>query len=103
MIFKEKLLHCYNCNKNFTFSVEEQELRSSRGYPNDPVNCPVCRRARKSNISKHEKSDDDSSSNRQMFSVVCTQCRKALRVPFQPRPGKPIYCIDCLRQIRPVR
>ncbi len=53
MSLKEKLLYCYNCKKNFTFTVEDQELRSSQGYPNDPVNCPTCRRARKSNISKH--------------------------------------------------
>jgi hypothetical protein len=43
----DKLLDCINCKKTFTFSVEEQKLLCSRGYPNDPVRCPACRKARK--------------------------------------------------------
>ena len=54
MSFAEKLLHCYTCKKSFTFKVVDQELRSSQGYPNDPVNCPTCRRARKTFSSKFE-------------------------------------------------
>jgi CxxC-x17-CxxC domain-containing protein len=100
MGFAEKLLYCYNCKKSFTFTVGNQEFRSAQGYPNDPVNCPTCRRARKTFSSKYENGDGDSSPNRQMFPVTCSLCGKAVRVPFQPRPGKSIYCIDCQMKTR---
>jgi CxxC-x17-CxxC domain-containing protein len=100
MSFAEKLLHCYTCKKSFTFKVADQEFRHSQGYPNDPVNCPACRKARKTFSSKLENGDGDSKSNRQMFPVTCTLCRRAVRVPFEPRPGKPVYCVDCQMKTR---
>jgi hypothetical protein len=47
MSFAEKLLDCVECKKHFTFTIEEQEFRSNRGFPNEPVRCPPCRVARK--------------------------------------------------------
>jgi hypothetical protein len=47
MSFAEKSLGCIDCKKVFTFSVEEQEFRSYRGFPNEPVRCAPCRIARK--------------------------------------------------------
>jgi hypothetical protein len=47
MSFAEKILGCIDCKKIFTFTVEEQEFRSNRGFPNEPVRCPNCRQARK--------------------------------------------------------
>jgi hypothetical protein len=47
MSFEKKLLNCIDCKKNFYFTVEEQEFRSSRGFPNDPGRCRPCRVARK--------------------------------------------------------
>ncbi|MBN1190282.1 MAG: zinc-ribbon domain containing protein [Dehalococcoidales bacterium] len=100
MSFTEKLLYCNNCKKSFTFTVEEQQYRSSQGYPNDPINCPTCRRARNNRAFTHANEDEDCNSRRQMFPVVCTQCGKAVRVPFQPRPGKPVYCSNCQMKTR---
>ena len=100
MKFTEKILRCNNCKKNFTFTVEAQEYRISQGYPNDPINCPDCRRARKPYSSKQTSTVEDFYPNRQMFPVACTQCGKAVRVPFQPHPGKPVYCSECLLKIR---
>jgi CxxC-x17-CxxC domain-containing protein len=99
MMFTEKSLHCYNCKKIFIFTVAAQEYRSSQGYPNDPTNCPTCRRARKTGIS-HVDTNEGYNSHRQMYPVTCTQCGKAVRIPFQPRPGKPIYCSDCQMKVR---
>jgi hypothetical protein len=56
MSFAEKLLNCVNCKKNFTFTVEEQEYRSSRGFPNDPGLCRPCRQARKTSSFQDEDS-----------------------------------------------
>ena len=47
MSFAEKLLYCIDCKKSFTFTIEEQEFHSNRGFPNDPERCPPCRKARK--------------------------------------------------------
>jgi hypothetical protein len=57
MSFAQKLLYCNNCKKNFIFTIEEQERRSSQGYPNDPLTCPTCRRARKTYSSKQTNAD----------------------------------------------
>jgi CxxC-x17-CxxC domain-containing protein len=100
MRFTEKLLHCYNCKKSFVFTVEAQESRTSQGYPNDPTNCPTCHRTRKTRLTSYGSKDENYNSHRQMFPVTCTQCGKATRVPFQPRQGKPIYCIDCQLKTR---
>jgi len=47
MSFAEKILDCVNCKKYFTFTIKEQEFRSNRGFPNEPLRCPTCRQARK--------------------------------------------------------
>lgn len=38
--------------------------------------------------------------DRQMFAAVCTKCNKETTVPFQPTPGKPVYCRDCFMEVR---
>jgi hypothetical protein len=48
MSFAEVVLNCVNCNKNFTFTVIEHDLRASKGYPNEPMLCSSCRKARNS-------------------------------------------------------
>ncbi|MEI8232306.1 MAG: zinc-ribbon domain containing protein [bacterium] len=35
-------IKCKNCNNNFVFSQEEQELYQKRGLAN-PEYCPICR------------------------------------------------------------
>ncbi len=37
---------------------------------------------------------------RQMFPTVCSRCGKETEVPFEPRPGQPVYCRDCLAIVR---
>lgn len=38
--------------------------------------------------------------DRPKFPAVCTKCGKDTTVPFQPTPGKPVYCRDCFNEIR---
>lgn len=54
MSFAEKSLYCIECKKNFTFTVEEQEFHSYRGFPNDPSRCTPCRKSRKSHVPSNE-------------------------------------------------
>ncbi|MCX8200154.1 MAG: hypothetical protein N3G76_01660 [Candidatus Micrarchaeota archaeon] len=36
-----------------------------------------------------------------MYDATCSACRAACKVPFQPTPGKPVYCSDCYRKHKP--
>ena len=45
----DKTLKCRDCGSEFIFSVGEQEFYKEKGFENEPVRCPDCRRARKQN------------------------------------------------------
>ncbi|HCM41845.1 MAG TPA: DNA-directed RNA polymerase [Candidatus Omnitrophota bacterium] len=32
---------------------------------------------------------------REMFTAVCTDCKKECQVPFKPSGDRPVYCKDC--------
>lgn len=34
------------------------------------------------------------------FEAVCSSCGKTTTVPFEPLPGRPVYCQDCLKKIK---
>ncbi len=100
MNFQEKTIECSDCGSNFTFTVEEQEFFQSRGYTNEPKRCPDCRQARKQE--RYGNSGYDYRPRR-MFPAVCAECGKETEVPFEPREGRPVYCSDCYRKVRPSR
>ena len=100
MSFEDKTLECSDCGNEFTFSAEEQEFFQSRGYTNEPNRCPECRQARKS---ERYGSSGYNSRPRQMFPAVCAECGKDTEVPFEPREGRPVYCSDCYRKVKPSR
>jgi CxxC-x17-CxxC domain-containing protein len=108
MSFQDKSIQCSDCGTTFTFSVEEQEQFASRGYTNEPKRCPTCRQARKArqygnNGSSYGNRSYGYRSPRQMFPVKCSECGKDTEVPFEPTNGRPVYCSDCYRKVRPGR
>ncbi|MGL5149003.1 MAG: zinc-ribbon domain-containing protein [Clostridium sp.] len=44
---EDRNIVCKDCGKEFVFTVGEQEFYKEKGFENDPVRCPDCRRARK--------------------------------------------------------
>ncbi|GAA0076877.1 hypothetical protein UT300005_12550 [Clostridium sp. CTA-5] len=44
---EDKKIMCKDCGKEFIFTVGEQEFYKEKGFENEPVRCPDCRRARK--------------------------------------------------------
>ena len=44
---EDKKIVCKDCGKEFIFTVGEQEFYKEKGFENDPVRCPECRKARK--------------------------------------------------------
>ena len=110
-MYTDKTLTCRDCGQSFTFTVGEQEFFASRGLLNEPGRCPECRAARKSRGGGGGYSTGGGYSSggygggsgggsydrqeRQMFTATCSSCGKEARVPFQPRPERPVYCSDC--------
>lgn len=35
------------------------------------------------------------SQDRKMYKCTCDDCGKESEVPFDPKPGKPVYCKEC--------
>ncbi len=108
MSFQDKTLTCSDCAKSFTFGAEEQEQFQTRGYTNEPKRCPECRQARKTERggnsgNSYGNGGYRSSAPRQMFPAVCADCGKTTTVPFEPSQGRPVYCSDCYRKVRPSR
>ena len=102
MSFQEKSIQCFDCGTAFTFSPEEQEFFSSKGYTNEPKRCPSCRQARKERqgSSGYQRSNTSYQSQRPMFPATCSRCGKVTEVPFEPREGRPVYCRDCYSTVK---
>lgn len=43
----DKTIKCKDCGKDFTFTDAEQSFYKEKGFDNEPVRCPECRKARK--------------------------------------------------------
>jgi CxxC-x17-CxxC domain-containing protein len=119
----DRTLTCRDCGQTFTFTAGEQAFYTERGY-SEPQRCPACRAARKAQRSNDGYGDSSyggsgggygggggsyggsrsySSGPREMHSAVCSNCGKETEVPFQPTPGKPVYCRECFQEQRAQR
>lgn len=45
----DKVITCKDCGNEFVFTEGEQAFYLEKGFTNDPVRCPECRKARKQN------------------------------------------------------
>ncbi|MCE9585151.1 type IV secretion system DNA-binding domain-containing protein [Candidatus Nomurabacteria bacterium] len=43
---------------------------------------------------------DNENGNMEKFPAVCSICKKETFVPFQPQPGRPVYCKDCIAKMK---
>ena len=109
MAFADKELTCRDCSKPFIFTGGEQEFYASKGLQNEPVRCPPCRSARKSNrLSEPEEgyvrygvfASFGGRTPRQMHPATCADCGMMTEVPFQPRGDRPVYCSACYTKIK---
>ena len=104
-MYQDKTLTCRGCGRTFVFTAGEQEFYSRRGFTNEPGRCSECRRQRK------QQGDDSVVSSmrtgsgggsRALFDAVCSSCGSQTQVPFQPVPGRPVYCRNCYESRRRV-
>lgn len=117
----DQTLTCRDCGQQFTFTSGEQSFYQERGYT-QPQRCPSCRSARKTQRAGESSggyggySDNNSygggyggevrshmSRPRELHAATCTSCGKETEVPFQPTPGKPVYCRECFAEQRSSR
>ena len=82
--FEDQQLTCADCGREFTFTAEDQEFYSAKGY-SAPKRCPECRKNRRNNNRRQKR----------MYDAVCSKCGAQTQVPFKPIPGKEVYCKDC--------
>lgn len=113
----DRTLTCRDCGQAFSFTAGEQAFYAERGY-SEPQRCPACRAARKAQRAADGYGDSSygsygggssyarggyNSGPREMHAAVCTNCGKQTEVPFQPTPGKPVYCRECFQEQRAQR
>lgn len=55
---EDKTIVCKDCNKEFTFTIGEQEFYKEKGFTNEPVRCKECRDAKKNAPRKPFNSDN---------------------------------------------
>ena len=49
----DKTIVCKDCGSEFIFTEGEQAFYQEKGFTNDPVRCPECRKARKQQTYNH--------------------------------------------------
>lgn len=103
-MYTDKTLTCQDCGQPFTFTAEEQEFFSSKGY-SEPKRCPTCRQARKAERGGGGGGyrGGGGGGYREMFPATCAECGRQTEVPFEPRNDRPVYCRDCFSRRQPMR
>ena len=102
MLTSDKMLECRDCNKQFAFTVSEQEFYAQKGFTSDPSRCPDCREVRKARNggSSSEYSSSTARPHREMHQATCSGCGGVAEVPFVPSGDRPVYCRDCFSKRR---
>lgn len=119
----DRTLTCRDCGNEFVFTAGEQDFYTSRGF-SEPQRCPSCRQQRKAQRNGGGDSfghsggfGNDSYSGgytrsggrdfggngggqRTLYPATCSECGKETEVPFNPSPGKPVYCRECFQARR---
>jgi len=45
--YKDETIKCVDCGTEFVFTAGDQAFYAEKGFTNQPVRCPACRKARK--------------------------------------------------------
>lgn len=78
---------CIQCKEKFLFTEKEQEIFYQRNQPS-PQRCEKCR-------SKKAVKSENSADRSDRFEIVCDNCGRHDRVPFQPKVGRTVMCREC--------
>ncbi|HYI25067.1 MAG TPA: zinc-ribbon domain containing protein [Thermomicrobiales bacterium] len=120
----DRTLTCRDCGQEFVFTAGEQEFYQQRGF-SEPQRCRSCRDQKKAQRNAggdsyqssggygggygnrgsggsgySSGSGDGGGQQRQLFPATCSECGAETQVPFNPTPGKPVYCRNCFTSRR---
>lgn len=123
----DRTLTCRDCGQEFTFTAGEQDFYTQRGFsdPQRCPSCRSARKQQRnagggygdSGYSSGGGYSDsgyssgggggygrsnggggyNSGAPRQLYPAVCSECGRETEVPFNPTPGKPVYCRECFQ------
>jgi hypothetical protein len=68
--FVDRTLTCVECGQEFTFTADDQEFHSRKGYQ-EPKRCPTCRAARRTGNGGGRGGGGGGYSSRPMYDAVC--------------------------------
>src|SRR6266702_3184251 len=89
----DQTLYCSDCGQSFVFTKGEQKFYEQRNMT-APSRCQACRERKKA-LPKGNERNNVPGQPRQMYTAFCAQCGTQTQVPFQPKPGRPVYCRTC--------
>ena len=110
----DRTITCAACQHDFAITASERLFYAERGYQ-EPTYCPECRARRRAE--RHSEllaatgamqtasrlgtyggfaaQSPRGAEGTSRYTTVCTSCGGEAVVPFQPRPGRPVYCRRC--------
>jgi CxxC-x17-CxxC domain-containing protein len=114
---------CVECGASFSFTDEEQAFYNERQFA-PPKRCLDCRRKRRAEKRQRgprpggggggggggrprggfsrpfgDRGPGGGGGGRR-YEIVCDACGETASVPFEPSPGRPVYCLPCFRSRR---
>ncbi len=94
---QDRTIKCATCGREFIFTVKEQGFFAQKGFK-EPRHCRECRQQRKQ--AQVQALDQAISAQpvlrvKEMYRVICANCKRETLVPFRPITGKPVLCKDC--------
>ncbi|TAL11622.1 MAG: zinc-binding protein [Chloroflexota bacterium] len=90
----DRTITCRDCGQPFVFTEGEQAFYQERGLSHEPQRCASCRA-----LAKQSRAP----ANRSYHTAICANCGNQATVPFEPAPGRPVYCSSCFDQVRAAR
>jgi CxxC-x17-CxxC domain-containing protein len=99
---------CVDCGEPFDRNPEDIVARRGTGLSVSP-RCPACRIARRDEHNRRTLetlrtgelrgarpvSPGPTDAAERLYSAVCSDCQRPIRLPFKPRLDRPVYCRFC--------
>jgi CxxC-x17-CxxC domain-containing protein len=91
MPYQDKHLLCRDCGKAFIWTAGEQEFYASKGFTNPPSRCKEHRLQRRAQVDGTR----GLLPQRKEYDIVCSNCGRPGKVPFEPSTKQSLLCTDC--------